>query len=150
MSPTEQEKIGLFIKKIREEKGLTYGVYSYMSGFTHTVDGSISIWGTFASQLFERGKEAMRLEIEKIIFEGVTDEEVKKHRALFDARTKVQMSNSMAFAKAAHDVAVDAKPLKYLDLFPKKILSLKSADVNKALKKYLLIDKISSAAAGPV
>ncbi len=58
------------------------------------------------------------------------------------------LSNSSAYARAAHDTVVDKKPLSYLDDFPKKILKLKTADVNKALKKYLLEDKLSSAAAG--
>lgn len=141
---------GRMMKTIREREGLTYGVYSYCSGFQRKVDGHLSVWGTFAPQLYERGRAAIKREIALIAGKGVTDEETRKHRELFYNKSRVQMSNSSAFARAAHAVATEGRPLSYLDEFPEKVLKTSRAQVNRALKKYLLPKKLSEAAAGPV
>jgi zinc protease len=135
---------------VREQEGLTYGVYGYLAGYENAVDGYICIWATFAPELFQKGRASIIRQVKLIVERGVTEEEVQKHRALFEARSQVQLSNSGAFASAAHSVIVDGKKISYLDEFPKKILKLKAAEVNRALKKYLLPNKLSEAAAGPV
>lgn len=139
---------GRLMKTVREEEGLTYGTYAYPAGYRATTDGYLYIWATFALQLYEKGKASIAHQLHKLITEGVTSEEVRKHAGLYEARSRVQLSNSGAFARAAHDVVVDQKPLSYIDDFPKKIFKLKTAAVNKALKKYLLTDKLSEASAG--
>lgn len=139
---------GRLMKTVREEEGLTYGTYAYPTGFNATTDGHLFIWATFAPQLYEKGKASIARQLQKIISEGVTAEESKKHRELYEARSRVQLSNSSAFARAAHDTVVDGKPLTYLDEFPKKVMKLSVGQVNKALKKYLLQNKLSEAAAG--
>lgn len=141
---------GRLMKTVREEEGLTYGVYSLLSGFENGADGFLYIWATFAPQLFQKGRDSIMRQIKLITGKGVTDEEVKKHRGLYDARDKVQLSNSGAFATTAHNVVVDGLSLSYLDTFPKKVLKLSAKEVNAALKKYLIPKFLSEAAAGPV
>lgn len=141
---------GRLMTTVREEEGLTYGVYAYLSGFTKEIDGYINIWGTFAPQLFVQGREAMLREIKKILADGVTQEEVRKHRELYDARMRVQLANSGALARAAHEVIAQGYAVTRLDEFPKKVLRLSAKDVNLALKKYLHPDHLSESAAGPV
>ena len=139
---------GRLILAVREQEGLTYGVFSLLSGFKHDIDGYLYIWATFAPELFEKGKASIARQVTKILNEGVTDEEVQKHRKLLEARSRVQLSNSGAFARVAHDTVVDNKPLSYIDEFPQKVLKLTAKEVNKALKKYLLQNKFSEVAAG--
>lgn len=139
---------GRLTATVRELEGLTYAVYAMLSGFTSTNDGYLYIWATFAPELFEKGKASIARQVTKILQEGVTDEEVIKHRTLFEARSRVQLSNSGAFARVAHDTVVDNKPLSYIDDFPKKVLKLTAKEVNRALKKYLIQNKLSEAAAG--
>jgi len=141
---------GRMMKTIREREGLTYVVYAYMSGFERVVDGAITMWGTFAPQLFARGREAIAREVRKVVDEGVSEEEAKKFRELIFNKTRVQMSNSMAFAKAAHAVAAEGRPLAYLDEFPQRVLKTTRLAINRALKKYLNPAKLAEAAAGPV
>lgn len=141
---------GRMMKALREREGLTYGVYAYMSGFERTLDGAITVWGTFAPRLFTRGREAIAREIETIVNKGVSEEETKKFRELIYSKTRVQLSNSMAIARAAHGVAAEGRPLAYLDEFPKKVLKTTAKEVNAALKKYLKPRKLAESAAGPV
>src|SRR5437868_6576779 len=103
------------MKTVREEEGLTYGVYAYMSSFTESVDGYLSVWGTFAPQLFAQGRAAIKREISLIVDKGVTEEEVRRHAEMFFLRSRVRLSTSGAFARAAHDTAVQQKALSELD-----------------------------------
>jgi len=136
------------MKTVREEEGLTYGVYAFLAGTKAHTDGYLYIWATFAPQLYEKGKESIARQVRLLLSEGVTEEEIRKHGQLFEARNRVQLSNSGAYAKAAHDCIADGKKLSYLDEFPKKIKKLGAKEVNRVLKKYLLQSKFSEAAAG--
>ncbi|HUD02584.1 MAG TPA: pitrilysin family protein [Candidatus Paceibacterota bacterium] len=135
---------------VREQEGLTYGVYGYLAGFENAADGYLYIWATFAPQLFQKGRSSIMNQIRLIIDGGVTEEEVKKHSELYNARAKVQLSNSAAFAATAQAVIADGLPLSHLDDFPKKILKLTASEVNETLKKYLVPEHMSESAAGPV
>ena len=139
---------GRLMATVREIEGLTYAVYALLSGFSSANDGYLYIWATFAPELYEKGKASIAKQVTRILTQGVTDDEVAKHRKLYEARSRVMLSNSSAFARAAHDTVVDKKPLSYIDEFPQKILTLTAKEVNKALKKYLLAKKLSAAAAG--
>jgi zinc protease len=141
---------GRLMKTVREKEGLTYGVYSYLSGFSSITDGMLVAWGTFAPQLFEKGRAAMKREIALIVKKGVTSIEAKKHREMYAAAWHVQLSTSEAIARAAHDAIVDNRGVSYLDTFPKKILKITPAEINRALKKYLKLEYLSESAAGPV
>jgi zinc protease len=140
---------GRLMRTVREIEGLTYGVYAYPAGFQNA-DGYIAIWATFAPILLEQGKAALMREIKKIVTEGTDEEEVRKHREMFEARSRVTLANSGDLARAAHDIAAEGRKPSYLDEFPQTVLKLSKAQVDAALKKYLVPDDLSESAAGPV
>ena len=141
---------GRLMKTVREEEGLTYGVYAYPGGFSSGADGYAAIWATFAPELFERGRAAVMREVKKIVEEGPTALEVKRHREMYEARSRVLCASSADLSRVAHDVTVEGKRPGYLDEFPQRILKLTKAQVHKALKKYLIIENLSESAAGPI
>lgn len=141
---------GRLMSIVREQEGLTYGVYALPVGFSSSVDGYAMAWATFAPELFERGRAAVLREVRRIAKEGATDEEVKRHCILYEARSRVSLGNSGALARAAHDLVADGRPLSELDAFPKRVLKLTAKEVNAALKKYILVNKLAEAAAGPI
>ena len=140
---------GRLMKTVRKVEGLTYGVYAYPAGFNNA-DGYVTTWATFAPELYERGKNAVMREIRMIVTDGATADEVKKHRTMFEARSRVTISNSGDLAHAAHDNAVEGHAPSYLDEFPQRVLKLTSKQINAALKKYLILDDLSESAAGPI
>ena len=140
---------GRLMKTVREIEGLTYGVYAYLAGFLNA-DGYIVAWATFAPELYEKGKAALMREIRSIVKDGATNDEVKKHRTMFEARSRVMLSNSGDLARAAHDIAIEGRKPSYIDEFPHRVLKITRAQVNIALKKYLVVADLSESAAGPV
>jgi|GEM_PF-441418 len=141
---------GRLMQIVREIEGLTYGVYAYPGGFSYGTDGYVAIWGTFAPALFSQGRTSILREIKRIVDDGPTSEEVRKHREMYEARSRVLCANSGALARVAHDIAVEGKKPSYLDEFPQRILKLTKGQVHKALKKYLVIENLSESAAGPI
>lgn len=141
---------GRLMQIVREQEGLTYVAYAYANGFNSKIDGSIVVWTNFPPQTFEKGRASILREIKGIAEEGVTELEVRRHRDMYVAKVKVQLSNSGAFARVAHSLAVDGREMSYLDKFNKKILTLDAKQVSRALKKYIILDKLSESAAGPV
>lgn len=141
---------GRLMKRVREQEGLTYGVYSYLAGFENSVDGYVMAWATFAPELFKKGRSAVLREIRLIVEKGVTSFEVTKHKTMYEARSRVSCTNSTELARAAHDVVAGGHRPSFLDTFPKHVLSLTPSQVNKALKKYLLPDLLTEVAAGPI
>jgi zinc protease len=142
---------GRLMKTVREEEGLTYGVYAYPSGFGYGTDGYAAIWGTFAPELFVRGRAAIMREVQKLLDEGPTAREVKRHREMYEARSRVSLaSSSMELSHTAHEIVVEGKQPSYLDEFPQRILRLTRAHVHSVLKKYLVIPNFSESAAGPI
>jgi len=141
---------GRLMRTVREEEGLTYGVYAYPGGFSSGADGYAAVSATFAPALFERGRAAVLREVKKLVEEGPGAIEVKRHRELYEARSRVLCANSADLSRAAHDITVEGKRPSYLDEFPRRILKLTKAQVHKALKKYLIMENLSESIAGPI
>jgi zinc protease len=141
---------GRLMQNVREKEGLTYGTYAYLAGLDGGADGYAMAWATFAPQLFKRGRTAVVGEIENILHNGVTESDVRRHAELYAAKSEVRMSDSGAYARAAHEVIAEGRDLSYLDTFPERVRRVTVSDVNAALKKYLKLGLMSEAAAGPV
>ena len=89
-------------------------------------------------------------EIRLIVEEGASDSEIRKHRAMFEARSRVSLANSGDLARAAHELTVEGRTPAYLDEYPKRMLKVTRAQANMVLKKYVIIDSLSESMAGPV
>lgn len=139
---------GRLMKTVRERDGLTYGAYGFTVGFSRATDGYLKIWANFAPQLFEKGRASIRHELELLIEKGVTASEVKQHAAIFEAHNRTRSASSAALAGIAHSVAADGYRPSHLDEVASKTLALTHKQVNAALKKYLLIDRLAESAAG--
>ena len=141
---------GRLMRIVREKEGLTYGVYSYPAGFRATVDGYAVVWGTFAPQLFAQGRASIKREVARILKDGPTTTEVKKHAAMYAASMRTGCTSSGEFARAGHDTVAEGRSPSYLDTFPKKVLALTPKQVHQTLRNYINLDQCSESAAGPI
>lgn len=89
-------------------------------------------------------------EVRLIVDNGATDIEVKKHRTMYEARSRVTLANSGDLARAAHDITIEGHTPSWLDDFPQRVLTVTARQVNAALKKYLISGDLSESAAGPI
>jgi zinc protease len=138
---------GRLMNIVREQEGLTYGVYASLSGSTR-IDGACLIKASFAPELYEKGRASILREIKRLTEKGVTSIEVRKHIAMYKSRSLVALSNSGACAGLAHRLISEGHTPRYFEDFLNRYSKLKAHDVNKALKKYLRIDALAESAAG--
>lgn len=139
---------GRLMQKVREEQGLTYGTYALLRGFSRHIDGHLSVWATFAPQLFQKGRASVRAEIARLAKDGPTEQEFRTHRDLFVANWYVRLAKTDAIADAIHDALVEGEGPAYLDAFPQQIAKASFKDVVRACKEHFLLARMAETAAG--
>lgn len=134
---------------IRDEEGLTYGIYSGHSGDVFA-DGSWFISGTFSPDLLHKGYSSTLRELKRWIQDGLTEDELKNTKSRLAGSFKVQLATTGGMASQILSVAERGLKMSYLDEFPEMINNSSLKDVNKAIKKYLNPDKIVTVVAGTI
>ena len=141
---------GRLMKKVREEKGLSYGVYAELSGGTKPDNAYFSVSATFAPKLLSMGKKVVMSEIEKWIKTGVTAEELKIVKEIIIGSFKVGLGTTTGLASVLISNAENGRAPEYLDRYPEIIKSVTLSEVNKAIKKHISSKSFVSVMAGSV
>jgi len=137
------------VKRIREQEGLSYGVGGSFEA--HPIDkvATFGAYAIYAPENRDKLEEAFNEEIQKVVTEGYTDEEV-------EAGIKSWLEMRIVNQRAQDDFVVRRLSL-YMewgrDLFwdeklEEDVSKLTAADVNKAMKKHLDLNKIHMSKAG--
>lgn len=141
---------GRLMKKVREEKGLSYGVYAELSGGTKPDNAYFAISATFAPELLSAGKEAVLEEVKKWIKKGVTKEELKVVKEIITGSFKLGLETTSGLASALIHNAENGRDAAYLDRYPEIIKLVTLSDVNKAIKRHISLQNSVSVMAGSV
>ena len=134
--------------RVRQKEGLSYGVGSNIG--SHPIDErtSFSLYAITNPGKRDRVVEVIHEELEKIIDEGVTQDELDRAKEGYlqneqlsrtDDRSLAQLLTSAAFAKRT--LAYDAK-------FEKRVSELTVKEVNAALAKHLDLSRLIIVTAG--
>lgn len=141
---------GRLMKKVREEKGLSYGVYAELSGGMKPDNAYFAVSATFAPELLSTGKEVVLGEIKKWIKKGVTEEELKVVKEIITGSFKLGLETTTGLASALIHNAENGHDASYLDRYPEIIKSITLSEVNKAIKKHISLQNSVSVMAGSV
>ena len=134
---------------IRDEEGLTYGIYSGHSGDVFS-DGTWFISGTFSPDLLNQGYTSTLREIKRWIKDGLTENELKNTKSRLAGSYKVQLATTNGMAAQILAVAERGLNMSYLDEYPEIINKASLSEVNNAIKKYVNPEKIVTVVAGTV
>jgi len=140
---------GRLMANVRDKEGLTYGIGSTVARDTFS-DGDWHITATFAPTLLEKGIESTRRELKKWYENGVTDDELERHKGDVVGTFKVGLATTDGMAGALLGAIQRGYDVTWLDEYPKKIESLSTGDVNAAIKKYLRPDSMFLIKAGSI
>jgi zinc protease len=121
---------------VRNEEGLTYGIYSSLDHDTFT-DGDWSIEATFAPQNLEQGLASTKRQLAKWVEQGVTDQELADKKGDIVGTFKVALATTDGMATALLNAVHRGYEVTWLDEYPKRIQALTKDDVNRAIKKYV-------------
>jgi zinc protease len=134
---------------VRNEEGLTYGIYSFISNDTIS-DGDWRIWANFSPELLEKGIASTKRQITKWHEAGITAEELAQRKSDMTGAYKVGLSTTSGMATSIMSTLNRGYDLNFLDEYPEKIQALTLAEVNGAIKKHFNPDKLVLVKAGTV
>ncbi len=139
---------GRLMKKVREEKGLSYGVYASLSGGVKPDNAYFSASATFAPGLVSSGKKAVDTEIEKWIKNGVTEEELSLAKKITLGSFKIGLETTSGIADILVHNSENGKAAGYLDRYPEIIESIGRKEANEAIKRHVSPKSFVSVLAG--
>lgn len=134
---------------IRDDEGLTYGIYSSLLGDTFS-DGQFAIRGTFSPDLLAKGLNSTMREFERWVNDGVTMEELTAAKTRAIGSYKVGLSNTGGIAANLLSITQRGYEPTYMDEYPERINALTLDQVNSAIKKYIDPEKVITIVAGTV
>jgi len=129
--------------------GLTYGIYSIISGVNNGNDGYWSIWGTFAPNLLQKGKDAAVDQINDWV-RGVTEDELNAKKETITGSYKVGLATTGGLAGQILRNTERGYDDTMLDKYPGIIQGIKLEKINEAVQKYIVPNKLVIVAAGSV
>ena len=134
---------------IRDEEGLTYGIYSGHSGDIFA-DGTWYIYGTFSPDLLHQGYSSTMRELKRWFNEGVSEEELKNAKTRMIGSYKIGLSTTGGLASQILSFAERGYSPSYLDEYPELVADLSLNEVNSVIKKYVDPENVVTVVAGTV
>jgi len=132
---------------VRDQKGLTYGIYAFAYGDSFT-DGGWSIRATFAPSLLSQGLEASRSVLKDWYEHGITEAELAYSKQNQIGEFEVGLATTDGVARELlRSVQAGLGP-QYLDDYPRQLAALKLDQVNAAIRRHLDPDRMVTVVAG--
>jgi zinc protease len=132
---------------VREEKGLAY--YSSSSFAGGTGPGAWKVSAGVNPANVKLALDSIRLELNRIINEPVSEDDLRDNQANLTARLPLLLENNSGVASNILAMERYGLGLDYLRRYTDEINSLTVRDLQKAMKNYWKPDSFSLAVAGP-
>ncbi|MCS6973725.1 MAG: insulinase family protein [Cyclobacteriaceae bacterium] len=134
--------------RIRQKEGLSYGVGSQMSAGALDNIGTFFAFAIYAPENVDKLEKAFKEEIQKVITEGFTADEVKAAQSGWSQQRIVGRSQDSQVASSLNNYLFIGRDYKWDEEFEKKVLALTAEQVNAVMKKYLSLEKMNIVKAG--
>ena len=134
------------MEEIREKRGLTYGVYSYLLPFDHSA--LIVAGGSTANANAGRMIGLMKEEWSRMRGHGVTEEELADAKTYLTGSFPLQFTSTEAIAGILLQVQRDHLGIDYLDRRNALIEGVTIGDVNRVAKELLAPEKLLTVVVG--
>lgn len=140
---------GRLMSIIRDDEGLTYGIYSNHDGDIYS-DGRWSIGATFAPDLLDKGLASTNREFKRWVDEGVTKQEFEDAVTRRTGQYKVRLATSRGMAGQLLSFIQRGYDVSYMDQYPQDLKKITLKQVNNVIKKYIDPDAAVTVVAGSV
>ena len=138
------------MRKVRVEDGLTYGVYSSITGTTNKSPGTWIAYGTYSPDLLKKGETSMEGVIAKWVNSGITKEELSSMKSTIVGSTQVGYDTTSGISRAILSSIINKEGIRYLDEYANKIENITLEEVNGAIKKHIKLELLYKVAAGSI
>lgn len=134
--------------RIRQKDGLSYGVGSQFSAGSLDPVGSFFAYAIYAPENVEKLEAAFKEEIQKVVTEGFTAEEIAAAKSGWTQSRTVSRSQDGGLAGTLNNYLFVGRNLTWDEAYEKKVAELTPEQINAAMKKYLKPDMINIIKAG--
>lgn len=134
--------------RIRQKEGISYGVGSQLSANPLDKTGTFMTYAIYNPENAERLEKAFREEMEKVVKEGFTADEIKAARSGLLQSRMVSRAQDPSLAGTLNNYLYLNRTMNWDADFEKKLESLTPEQVNAAMKKHIDPSKISIIKAG--
>jgi zinc protease len=131
---------------LREKHGFTYGVRSTF--VFRRAPGPFVIQTAVASDVTARAIAETLRELRALQANGVTDDEVRNTRDYLGGTLPLELQTTEQIAVRIADVHTYALPTTYLEQFAQQILAVSRADVERAAREHLRLDRLAIVVVG--
>ncbi len=134
------------MNEVREKRGLTYGVYSFLVDR----DGAQLWLGSVASAngRMPEAIEVIRSEWERIAAQGVTQQELDDAKTYLTGAYPLRFDGNGPIANIAVNMQVNGLPVDYIRNRNDKINAVTLQDVNRVAKEWMSPDKLTFVVVG--
>lgn len=134
-------------KKVRDESGLVYTIYSYINA-SHG-RGEFGIYFGSNNNNVDKAIKLTKEELHKFVKGGITEEELKKVKtSLIDSFISRNLSTKKNLNSTILGIEFYNLGENYINDYPEIINSLKLNEINEVIKKYIFPDKLNIVIAG--
>ena len=134
-------------KVVRDEHGLTYGIYSRFFGTLHVAGPWATSVGVSAANL-DRAVELSRQVIADYVENGPTEEEAADERSALAGAYRVGLATNSGVARELVTALSVGEGVDRLDRFPEDVLAVTHDQLMEAIREYLHPDRLVLTAAG--
>jgi zinc protease len=134
--------------RIRQKEGISYGVGSEYYADPQDKSGGFITYAIYAPENVDRLEKAFKEEVEKILKDGITEEELATAKKYIAQNRLVGRSNDRQLSGKLNTYQYLNRDMKWDAAYEDKLAKLTVDEVNKALKKHIDLAKMSLFKAG--
>ena len=134
--------------RIRVKDGLSYGVSSNVGAKSTEQDGQFQMLAIAAPQNVAKVEAAFKEEIDRVLKDGFTQQEVDAGRTGWTQSQQVGRSDDRSLAQLLGTRDFDSRTMSWDDELQNRVLSLSPDDIRAAMRKHLDATKMSMIKAG--
>lgn len=123
------------MESVREEAGLTYGIYAYLNNFDFAQ--ALVIGTSTSNNNAPDILEKIRTELDIIKSDGVTEEEITEAVMYLTGSLPLKLTSNEQIARAILGLQLDGLPIDYLDRRQDRLKSVGVEDVQRVAEKLL-------------
>jgi zinc protease len=131
---------------LREDKGLTYGVYSSFTGTTFP--GVVVATTDVRTAVTEDAMRELNIELQRIANEPVTERELTNARRALIGRFALSLDSPASLMGNLATQKIYKLPADYWDTYPQSVEAITPADIQRVAKKYYDRDHLQIVAVG--
>ncbi len=123
------------MKNIREEKGLTYGIYSSLNTLLH--DGLFVIGADVNKENVSMATEEIRKELRRLAVEAVGDQELRQARNHFIGSLQADTANLFSVSEKIKNIHVNGLPRDYYQKLFARVNAVTAEDILRVAQTHV-------------